>query len=148
MPVTVQTVPQYRSCNSAFLSSPNPFLLTDVNGMAREQGWEGRRGSETTERTRTEPLHRLWSLLCYGEWPCIPGRQATGRALPSPYVGPTVTRSAMAVYKDLLTDAALDTVLTLKTDLDAVLTVGLMSVFPGIGRAKTHLSHTDSSVQR
>lgn len=56
--VTVQTVPQYRSCNSAFLSSPNPFLLTDVNGMAREQGWEGRRGSETTERTRTEHLHR------------------------------------------------------------------------------------------
>lgn len=58
MPVTVQTAPQYRSCNSACLSSPNPFLLTDVNGMAREQGWEGRTRSAITQRTRTEHLDR------------------------------------------------------------------------------------------
>lgn len=54
----------------------------------------------------------------------------------------------MSVYKDLLTDTALDTVITLKTDLEAVLNVGLMSVFPGLGRVKTHLSRTDNSVQR
>lgn len=112
--------------------------------------------SGVAERTRTEHSTGASSgpsSVTQKEWPCIPEhimhpQTGTRQSSAIPCVGPTVTCSSMSVYKDL-TDRALDTVTTRKTDLEAVLTVGLMSVFPGPGRVKTHLSQrTDSSVQR